>query len=158
MLQTTLPNGHSVDMGPNWIHGTNNNPILDLARLTRTATGSWDTQLYIVGDDGKLLSIKDGERYAEMMWGVILDAFCYSNKYSAEIDPSESLLDFFRRRVVDIIPETEGHYQRQRDIVLQMADLWGAYVGSPIARQSLKFFWMEECIEGGTFACCVMLS
>ena len=26
--------------------------------------------------------------------------------------------------------------------------MWGAYVGSPVERQSLKFFFLEECIEG----------
>jgi predicted NAD/FAD-dependent oxidoreductase len=26
--------------------------------------------------------------------------------------------------------------------------MWGAFVGSPIQRQSLKFFWLEECIDG----------
>ena len=31
---------------------------------------------------------------------------------------------------------------------LGMAQMWGAYVGSPVQRQSLKFFWLEECIEG----------
>ena len=25
---------------------------------------------------------------------------------------------------------------------------WGAFVGSPVQNQSLKFFWMEECIDG----------
>ncbi|KAK5150390.1 hypothetical protein LTR16_012680, partial [Cryomyces antarcticus] len=29
-----------------------------------------------------------------------------------------------------------------------MAEMWGAFVGTSIQRQSLKFFWLEECIEG----------
>lgn len=37
----------------------------------------------------------------------------------------------------------------QRLEVFKMAQMWGAFVGDPIARQSLKFFWLEECIEGG---------
>lgn len=27
--------------------------------------------------------------------------------------------------------------------------LWGGFVGSPIQKQSLKFFFLEECINGG---------
>ena len=26
--------------------------------------------------------------------------------------------------------------------------MWGAFVGSPVSSQSLKYFWLEECIEG----------
>jgi predicted NAD/FAD-dependent oxidoreductase len=26
--------------------------------------------------------------------------------------------------------------------------MWGAFVGSPIQTQSLRFFWLEECIDG----------
>ena len=35
-----------------------------------------------------------------------------------------------------------------RALLLQEAEAWGAFVGGPIQRQSLKFFWLEECIEG----------
>ena len=83
------------------------------------------------------------------MWDIVQAAFKHSNKYSAEIDPSESLLDFFKVKLKELIPESTEDWQRTREIVLQMADLWGAFVGSPVERQSLKFFWLEECIEGG---------
>lgn len=36
----------------------------------------------------------------------------------------------------------------KRTKLLQLARGWGAYIGSPIDRQSLKFFWLEECLEG----------
>jgi hypothetical protein len=35
-----MTSGHEVDMGANWIHGTDNNPILDLAKKTSTPTHS----------------------------------------------------------------------------------------------------------------------
>ena len=38
--QVTTPPGHVVDVGANWIHGTEGNPILDLAKMTNTATHS----------------------------------------------------------------------------------------------------------------------
>jgi hypothetical protein len=49
------------------------------------------------------------------------------------------------------IPESEADWKRKRKIVMQVSEMWGAFVGSPISRQSLKFFWLEECIEGGEF-------
>lgn len=149
LYQETLPNGRVVDIGPNWIHGTNNNPILDIAKNNGIAMHSWDTGSLVFDENGGLHPTEDGEKHSGMMWGIVQDAFKHSNKHSAEIDPRESLFDFFKTRIVEVIPETTEDWQRKREVVLQMADLWGAFIGSPIERQSLKFFWLEECIEGG---------
>lgn len=136
-------------MGANWIHGTSDNPILDLAKQTKTAIGSWDGKPFVFDEEGQLFPIQYGEECSVFMWDIILDAFRYSEKHSHEISPDESLLDFFRTRIVEVIAETTHDWKRKREIVMHMAELWGAFVGSPITRQSLKFFWLEECIEGG---------
>ncbi|KAH8911692.1 amine oxidase [Coniochaeta sp. PMI_546] len=151
--QERLPNGHLIDVGANWIHGTSSNPILDLAKQTKTAIGSWDTKPYIYDEDGRLFPIEDGEDYSAIMWDIILDAFKHSEKHCPDISPDESLLDFFRSRIGMAVPETQQNYQRTREIVMHMAELWGAFVGSPISRQSLKFFWLEECLEGENLFC-----
>jgi phytoene dehydrogenase-like protein len=154
--QERLPNGHLVDVGPNWIHGTNNNPIMNLVTLTQTPTVSWDGQMCVFDEHGQLFPAKDGDQCFEIMWDIILAAFKHSEKYSASIDPEENLLDFFQAKVPEFVPETVDDHKRKREVVLQMAELWGAFVGSPITRQSLKFFWLEECLEGGTFALCLL--
>ncbi|KAK3942263.1 hypothetical protein QBC46DRAFT_78199 [Diplogelasinospora grovesii] len=151
--QERLPNGHLIDVGPNWIHGTNSNPILDLAKETKTPTGSWDATSYVFDEEGKLLSLEDSTRYSTTTWNIIEDAFEHSNKHGAEIDPATTLLDFFREKVVERIPDTEENFERKRHVVLQMSELWGAFVGSPIDKQSLKFFWLEECIDGENLFC-----
>lgn len=157
--QEKLPNGFTVDLGPNWIHGGSqdsspddaanhkDNPIMHLATQTDTTVGSWDTASYIFNESGDFM--EEGEKHSDLMWDIVQDAFRHSNKLSSEISEKESLHDFFRSKVVEKIPDTEEGYERKREIVLQMSDMWGAFVGSPIARQSLKFFWLEECIEGG---------
>lgn len=147
--QERLPNGHLIDMGANWIHGTENNPIMDLIRETKTPVGIWDSRSYLFDEDGQLLPLDEGEKYSTMVWNIIEEAFDYSNKHGSEIDVDRSLLDFFREQITQRIPDTEDDYEKQRRILLQMAEQWGAFVGSPVARQSLKFFWLEECIEGG---------
>ncbi len=42
MHQERLPNGHWADLGPNWIHGTVDNPMMELARrlAPRLASGT----------------------------------------------------------------------------------------------------------------------
>lgn len=153
VCQDRLANGQVVDAGPNWIHGTESNPILDIAKRTNTAVGSWDTGSYVFNEDGELYDVDEGEKYSAMMWDIVQEAFKHSNRHSAEIDPGESLLDFFKTKLVELIPETTEGWERKRGIVLQMADLWGAFVGSPVERQSLKFFWLEECIDGENLYC-----
>jgi hypothetical protein len=83
------------------------------------------------------------------MWGIIVQAFKHSAAHSSTIDPKDSLYDFFVERVQEAFPTDS---ERQQKIVLQMSEMWGAFVGSPVERQSLKFFWLEECIDGGMFS------
>ncbi|KAJ4302373.1 hypothetical protein N0V88_002517 [Collariella sp. IMI 366227] len=148
IYQERLPNGHLIDVGANWIHGTTDNPIMDLVKETKTPVGVWDSMSYAFDEDGTLLPVEEGEKFSTLMWNIIGDAFEYSNTQGSEIGPERSLLDFFQEQVVKRIPETEEGYERQRHILLQMAELWGNFVGSPLSKQSLKFFWLEECIEG----------
>lgn len=86
------------------------------------------------------------------MWAIVAKAFRYSEENSPNIDPGESLYDFFVREVAAMIPETEKDYERERKLVMQTAQQWGAFIGSPIEQQSLRFFWLEECIEGGAWS------
>lgn len=147
--QEVLPNGHLVDVGPNWIHGTTENPMHELAKQTKTATGCWDTTSYVFDESGDLFPEAQGERYSDAIWDIIQDAFKYSNRSTTEIDTAKSLADFFLDKVVEKIPDTEPDFERKRRAVLLMSQAWGSFIGSPVSRQSLKFFWLEECIEGG---------
>ncbi|KAL2261833.1 hypothetical protein VTK26DRAFT_3217 [Humicola hyalothermophila] len=151
--QERLPNGHLIDVGANWIHGTTDNPIMDLVRETKTEVGVWDNRSYAFDEDGELLPLEESEKYSTLMWDIIADAFEYSNKHGSEIHPDKTLFDFFQEQVPVRIPDSEEGYERKRRILLQMAELWGNFVGSPLSQQSLKFFWLEECIEGENLFC-----
>lgn len=150
--QTYLPNTDClVDTGANWIHGTDHNPILDLAAETRTATHLWDENINIFTEDGQCMPAEEAAEYSKIMWGIILDAFKHSNENGASIPTSQSLYDFFVTRAKVSIPETEKNFEKRRRVVLQMSEMWGAFVGRTVKQQSLKFFWLEETIEGGEF-------
>ncbi|OAA59126.1 Amine oxidase [Niveomyces insectorum RCEF 264] len=150
-----------VDMGPNWIHGTKDNPILDLVRATDTLACSYDVDATdgselagaVFASDGALLPYAAGKALATVMWTIVEEAFVHSNQHCGAIDPAASLHDFFLQRLPAHVPDTVPGYAEQRARVLQMADFWGAFVGSPITRQSLKYFWLEECIEGENLFC-----
>ncbi|KAI9717676.1 MAG: hypothetical protein M1812_004621 [Candelaria pacifica] len=152
--------GHTVDLGPNWIHGTENNPIMDLAKETKSALHSWGERQAIFDEEGKMLEETKANRYSEIVWGMIADAFKYSNDQSSIINPNRSLADYFKERVRGYLhndsnglelkgdmSETEELNHEQKTL-LSITQMWGAFIGDPIERQSLKFFWLEECIEG----------
>jgi len=133
--------------GPNWIHGTNHNPILDLAVETKTITYSIGDRQSVFDSAGRVMDEEKAATYSELVWGIIADAFKHSNEDSAHIPPEKSLMDFFREKVKE-----KDVSEDEQTILLQMAQMWGAFVGDPIEKQSLKFFWLEECIEGGALS------
>jgi hypothetical protein len=150
--QIYIPNtDHLVDIGANWIHGTDHNPILDLARQTNTPTYSWGENFNVFNEDGHHMSPEEGAEYNEIMRSIVIEAFKHSNENFASIPPSESLYDFFVSKSKELIPDTEKDYEKRRRIVFQMSEMWGAFVGRTVKEQSLKFFWLEETIEGGKF-------
>ncbi|KAF2470128.1 amine oxidase [Lindgomyces ingoldianus] len=146
--------GHLVDLGPNWIHGTESNPILDLAKETNTMTMNWDGRQSVFDHLGNQVPVKEAADDAALVWTIIGQAMQHSNEHSATISADKSLFNFFEEKVQQMFPslfpgvETEETAKRKREAVLRMAEMWGAFVGSPIQIQSLKFFWLEECIDG----------
>lgn len=143
--------GHTVDLGPNWIHGTDDNPIFEIAKATGTKLHGWDERQRVLDVDGEPLSDEDAALYGGILWddGLIAEAFKYSRENTASIPASESLMDFFADKAEKLffdLPAKEA--ERKRETLLRVCDFWGSYVGSATKKQSLKFFWLEECIEG----------
>ena len=148
VCQAKLPSGQLIDIGPNWIHGTDDNPIMDLAKETNTVTYAWGEGFKDIFDEsGKAL--EESNKLHGEMWDIVLEAFEYSAKNTSTIDPQLSLYDFFEEKVKERFPDATKH-EHQRKIVMQFSRMWGAMVGSPVYQQSLKYFWLEECIEGGS--------
>lgn len=137
-----------IHSGPNWIHGSHNNPILDLANETNSTVFSppeLGGEAVVVFDElGHRLSEQTGQEISRIFWGLVDDAFKYSSEDSASIPPDQSLMDFFRTKVE--AKKLDGYTSK---LVLQLAQIWGDYVGEPVERQSLKYMWLEECIDNG---------
>lgn len=172
LTQDYLPRTeYLVDLGPNWIHGTDHNPILDIARELEDTTNSFgeDEKSAICDEQGKLVDTAEGKDVAEGMWGVIAQASkeryvvhrykscraetcrCSNEKFANNsIDERKSLYDYFKEKVPGMWEDEQAEVRnRKRKMCLQFARMWGAFVGGPVEKQSLKFFWLEECLEGG---------
>lgn len=58
-------------------------------------------------------------------------------------------MDFIRQKAATRFKdETPAVAQRKRQLVLDESPTWGPFVAGTTERQSLKFFWLEECIDG----------
>lgn len=103
----------------------------------------------VFDEDGTRIPDSEVPEIAEGFWGIVSDAFQYSNDNTDTIPAERSLMDFVIEKVDDkYTDEAEEVAKTKRRRLLREAEMWGAFVGSPIQTQSLKFFWLEECIEG----------
>lgn len=146
MLSATLLPPFNASSGANWVHGTQNNPIADIARRTKTITHDLKERQAVFDSEGNRIDDDLASELSETVWGTVTKAFKYSDENSAQIDKSKSLMDYFREQS----PKFEKDLQKQA-LLLEQAHMWGAFVGEPIERQSLKFFFLEECIDGGEY-------
>ncbi|KAF7883618.1 uncharacterized protein EAF02_005538 [Botrytis sinoallii] len=140
--QINLPSGPLVDLGANWLHGSDDQPLLDMAKSTNTEVHTWAEKGIWFGEDGTPLA--DGDAMMNEVWEIIHGAFKYSEENSESIDPDKSLYDFIEEKLLEKYPDDA----EKRRVSIQFADIWGTFVGSSVKKQSLKFFWLEECIDG----------
>ncbi|KAL4969675.1 flavin monoamine oxidase family protein [Aspergillus stella-maris] len=132
-----------VDMGPNWIHGTSTNPILGLAIKTGTILSQIKESPCIFKTDSQLLCKTKAAELLDILWDIILKAFKYSNEHCISISPTKSLQDFVIEEAYHM-----GLSFEDQALILQIAEMWGGFVGDPLDKQSLKHFWLEECLDG----------
>lgn len=129
--------------GPNWIHGAGENPILDIANATGTAVHDFEGGQLVLTSDGAVMDDRVSEKISDILWTIIQEAFNYSNTHQDDIPAEKSLLDFIRERL-----EKTDVSAEEKSLVIESSRLWGAYVGDPVDKQSLKFFNLEESIDG----------
>ncbi|KAK0737927.1 hypothetical protein B0T18DRAFT_420854 [Schizothecium vesticola] len=144
--------GYTVDIGPNWIHAWTDSdephPVFKLATDSCTPLHYWNDKQLIFNSEGSPLPAEQTERLSTLLWEIIDEAFKFSEKVRDEdggkgIPSRDSLQDFIRQRAEDVVPD-EG----ERKLLVQMSEVFGAYVGEPVWKQSLRFAWMEECCGG----------
>ncbi|KAJ5276703.1 hypothetical protein N7524_002856 [Penicillium chrysogenum] len=138
---------HVVDLGPNWIHGAGENPISTIAEETGTVIYDPEGGRHVTySRDGHPITDEVGTKVQDLVWTTIAEAFKYSSDHGESIPVERSLFDFFHERV-----QQTNFSDEEKQLCLDACRLWGAYVGDQVDRQSLKFFRLEECVDGSNF-------
>lgn len=131
--------------GPNWIHGTEKNPLIPLAKEAKSVT---ETELFSEGrirtGDGRILSDSEAEEYSEEVWTLFQKGIAYSEEHADSIDVNKGFFDFYRDRVFE---KYQG--EEERIIMQQMGGLLGGIVAGDIRKQSLRNMSLERPIPGG---------
>ena len=136
--------GHKVDLGANWIHYTDANPIVDIAKATDSELFWRPADSAIIGSDGVTRSPELTKRLNAARNDIIERAYVYSAAHKDEIDPDTSLLEFVREKAVEAY-STEPEFLSD---LLGESERWGLFIGEPISKQSLKFLGIEEGPSG----------
>lgn len=159
MGQGTLKGGHVVDLGPNWIHGTEDNPMFDLAKETGTVITGWGEKEIYFDSDQSIVSPEDTRLAGEFAWETIAEAFKESNAHfrsasEEDIPISKSLADFFEEKIARLYGTgTTPEDKAKANLLKKVSRFFGPFTGQHVENQSLKFFWLEECLDGETLFC-----
>lgn len=138
--------GYTVDVGPNWIHTSGQNPILDLANSTGTPLHIWNEKVQVFDHDGNTVKDETAKRLGELRWEIIEEAVRHSKENMQSIDKNDSLGDFFKQKAAEM---DLSDYDKK--VLVGMAEQWGCYTGDSIYRQTLKYAWLEDCCCGGEY-------
>lgn len=101
--------------------------------------------------NGRPMDPTEVEEYNRLLGedGLIDAATKLSTDHFDSIDPQRSLYDFFEEKVEALFTnERPDVAKRKRETLLLVASTWGAWVGSPVQRQSLRNFYLEDWIDG----------
>ncbi|KAI5820372.1 hypothetical protein BZA77DRAFT_105517 [Pyronema omphalodes] len=152
--------GVDVDLGPNWIHGTTDNPIVPLSEAVNSSLHAFSESCPIFDSHGEKLNQVEADDLQDKIWKMIDKATTYSKEHKDSIDPKLSLYDYAVEQAQEMFsgglsssPDEPGHVkwkglESRKKVWLDMVHMWGTFIGSSVTKQSLKFFLLEEPVEG----------
>lgn len=140
--------GQPIDLGASWIHGTQGNPIVELARNTESTTVACSAVESICNTNGVWFDRKKARQYYEEVWEILELAMKQSHANAAAIPDTIKMMDF----VHEEIQRKCSHRRCQEPdapLLAYIAEMWGAFMGDDGERQSLKNLWLDAGLEGG---------
>ena len=132
--------GYLVDLGANWIHEPNDNPILRLADESDTTTFERPAQQATFNRYGKRFDDETAVLLKTTLWDLVGKAEDRSLLSWADIDSQDSMFDWIRREAMKRYSDDPDF----RDALLDEAQRLGQFHGDPASTLSLRFACMEE--------------
>ena len=143
--------GPLIDLGASWIHGTQHNPIVHLAEKARSTTVACGAVHSICDSNGAWLSSDKARHYYGEVWDILEMAVDKSHKETASLPDSAKMMDFFRKEVGGRRSQAEKP-EAYESLMVQIVEMWGAFMGNECETQGLKNLWLDAGLEGGKVA------
>lgn len=148
--QSSQLGAHPLDVGASWIHGEEGNPIVALAESTKTTTVACGAVSSICDSKGSWLDRDLAQRYYEEVWEILDLAMEKSREESVSLLDSAKMMDFFRDEVRRRRSSQGKHPgDDYKTLMLQIVEMWGAFMGNESEWQSLKNMWLDGGLGGG---------
>ena len=104
----------------------------------------------MVDSEGHIVTPLEANRVLKRVWEILEEAIEHSKNHTIELNSSASLYNYFESWC-DRAFQRGDMTSREVKLVLGMSQMWGAYVGDRVDLQSLKFFYLEDCIAGSKY-------
>ena len=140
--------GPLIDLGASWIHGTQNNPVVHLAEKARSTIVACGAVHSICDSNGVWLSGDTAWYHYKEVWDILEMAMEKSRKDTASLPDSAKMMDFFRQEVGRRRSQAKQP-EAYEILMVQIVEMWGAFMGSECETQGLKNLWLDAGLEGG---------
>ena len=148
--------GPPIDLGASWIHGTKGNPIVRLAEKAKSTIVACGAVHSICDENGVWIDTETARRFYEEVWEILEMAVEKSGKDAESISDEVKMMDFFREEVQKRCSRAEQPEDYEA-LMVQIVEMWGAFMGDECEKQSLKNLWLDAGLEGGKVVPIVLL-
>ncbi|KAI1415609.1 flavin-containing amine oxidase [Hypoxylon sp. FL1857] len=146
-IQQSSRFGLPIDLGASWIHGTRGNPLVALAEKAGATTVGCGAVYSICDSKANWLGRDMACRLYEEVWEILEMAIDESQKEFASLPDTAKMMDFFREEVGRRRSRLK-HPEAYEALMMQIVEMWGAFMGDDCERQSLKNLWLDAGLEG----------
>lgn len=140
--------GLPIDLGASWIHGTKGNPIVHLAEKAGSTIVPCSTVDSICNSDGNWLPSNVARDFYEEVWEILEMAMAKSREETTLIPDTDKMINFFRQEVKRRRSQAEQP-EAYDTLMVQIVEMWGAFMGNECEAQGLKNLWLDAGLEGG---------
>ena len=117
--------------------------MIQLAQDTDSKLCSPGEKTCVYDSNGMPMTDQRALNGSTTLWRIFGDAFKKSSENCSSIEPNITLKDYVKERLL-----TSTLHEGLEHDILELAETWGAYNGDPFEKQSLKWVWLEECLDG----------
>jgi monoamine oxidase len=133
--------GIQLGLGANWMHGTEGNPLLPIAKKTQTEMVLLDATTSIVyDDDGKIISSNDKKNFDTKFVNILEQAKEFALNLDKDISLAEALSHFIKREQLSTV---------ELDLFDTRLNFIEGYIGASCENLSAKHWDDEETFIGG---------